>query len=483
MNSGRAVAFAIVLVAATCARAPVVATPPASVWRPSAPPAALPVPARPAPVLLERVVPSGLRVVVLRATRRPLVSLRLVFPHGSTSEAANEAGLVHLATALLAERMEPEFAETEAASMTPRARFGLMGATLDYRAAHDAAGLSVDGFARDVERYFDELDAVLRASEYAPERFQAWIDHVYSEIEDREVHDSKAIADLLLQVAFGAKHPYGRRVVGRRSTLRNMDEARVQKTQEWLVRADGATLLVVGDVEPEVVFRRASALFGARPSKRTRARPPLPPVVAAPRESVAVVARTPSAAPLLCASRVVPLDAGSEAALAVLAKAFERGPLRAALREETGLAYHASATVARRRAARALLVCTQPVAARLGEAVTVLHKTLESSRRVEPAEVDEAKRMLVSEAELAMDDVRRATETLLEEVALEHDLRLEPRVRALGSVTVEEVQRLADALLTPGSFHYLLAGDPAAATAAVTAAGLGATKVVTRTLD
>ena len=81
----------------------------------------------------------------------------------------------------------------------------------------------------------------------------------------QQVRDrAPAIADRAFATAvFGEQHPYGRPLAGTEGSVAAISRDDIQRFYTTYYRPNNATLLVVGDVRPDDVERRARELFGA----------------------------------------------------------------------------------------------------------------------------------------------------------------------------------------------------------------------------
>jgi predicted Zn-dependent peptidase len=118
--------------------------------------------------------------------------------------------------------------------------------------------------------------------------------------EKRQRYDNVPYGDAmthLMELLFGADHPYGHTTIG---SMADLDAATAERAAAFFrnhYRPDNAVLTIVGDVAPKDGFKRAERAFGRLPSWNRRFRPPTTPLP--PLEAVAsrqVEGRVPAAA-------------------------------------------------------------------------------------------------------------------------------------------------------------------------------------------
>jgi predicted Zn-dependent peptidase len=465
--------------AAALALALAAAAVPAAETAPDGPPPPLPSRPTPAPPARELRLANGLRVVVVEHHRRPLVVATLVLPRGTLSDPAGAPGATWLAVHLAGDFREVnDTGDTLHEEKSFRRQVVELGGSARLLAAPDLSMVEVSGYGQDAARLLRLLADTVLAPRHGESSFKQRRDLALDALEDLETSDPEAMERVLAEAAFGAGHPYARPEQGTTRSLTRMGLEDVVDRQKALFVPDGATLLVVGDVAPREIFAAARAAFGG-----WKGRAPPPPVLtstAAPRRGAApgLLRRSPASTLVTCAARPVPPRA-RDAALDVLAQVLGGGGssrLAVALRERAGLSYAASATVVRRRHARALLACSPLAADRAGEGLRLFREALEAVRTgpITEAELARARAARLGELEATWDDLGGVAGAWLEAVALGDGLPHVERERAaVAAVTVEEVAGLARELLAPGALRWIVSGEPAVAARAAAANGLG----------
>ena len=329
---------AVLLVVAGCATAPArvekaeVVQVAASAHRPSAAHAD-PLPAVPFKEPEdERVLASGLRVVVVEHHRRPLVAVRLIFPAGATSETDAEGGLTYLSFGLLGARFdrktqlgEPEVFDEKSA----RRQVAEAGGQLQVRVSAETASMGVDGYSKDAFELLRRCWTGSFATD-ATGRTRSPTGATGSSTTSTTSRwaTTRASMQFVAQRAFGPGHPYARPVYGSTQSLSDMALDQVVERQNRLLRPAGAILLVAGDVKPEAAFRRPPTSSDSGRRAPVCRQPKIPAPVVTKRKSVMLVHRTPARTTMVCAARPLTDVKAPDAALEVLAQVLGSKRLR-----------------------------------------------------------------------------------------------------------------------------------------------------------
>ncbi|MCK6548025.1 insulinase family protein [Myxococcota bacterium] len=428
---------------------------------------------------------NGLEVVVAPWSRRPVVSIRLVFGRGAATDSPHARGATYFAVAALGDLYEEDEAGNE---MPPGERtlgqqLREIGARFFFDVESDHAMLAIDGYASDVERYLETLGRSIVVPRHGAEMFALRREAVYEEIEDVEAGDDETFFRYLGRAAFGVDHPYARPVYGNLAALKSLGHEQVVERQRQVLDPTTATLIVTGDVRPDGVIPVIQKAFGRWRPRQVARDEVIPSPEARSRDRVYVIPRRPSATMTICAARPLGDIVADDAALDVLAAIVGRtadSRLERALREESALAYSSSATVIRRRHARAFFACTRVLSEQARDGLTKLVATLGDvvSRPPTGDEVERARAVLLGELDDEDDDLAGRLRAELDAVSHGAPKRRGDKVDALGRVSIDDVQRLARTLLDPGSLQLLMAGEPGPARRAAEGTGLGRVEIV-----
>ncbi len=449
--------------------------------RPGLPP--LPAPATPAhpaaPAAREAVLPSGLRVVVVEHHRRPVLGVYLVLPTGSVADPPGSAGATRLALLLAGDLRERSATGEELVDEKSFRRQVLdLGGAVAFTADADVSLIAFEGYPQDAAAYFRLLADALVRPRHGEDSFRERRNQALDALEDVEAADPEALQRALREAAFGPGQPYGRSELGTVADLSRLGLEDVIAQQRALLVPPGATLLVVGDVQPDRALAAAQAAFRrwvgeAPPASRPRAtRPPDP-------AGVTFIRRQPASTLMTCAARNLGGVQASDAELQLLAAVLgggTRSRLMIALREAQGLTYAAAAELVRYRRARAFLACAPVSGARAEEGVRLLRRELDALRATPPDEQElaRARALLEAEQDASLEDAAGLAGLWVD--ALARGLpapQLDRERAALERVTALDLQRAARTVFRPDAVQWILSGDTVAAGSAAQANRLG----------
>ncbi|MFZ5483218.1 MAG: M16 family metallopeptidase [Pseudomonadota bacterium] len=218
--------------------------------------------------ILERRLDNGMKVIVKTDRRAPVAVSQVWYRAGSMDESYGTTGVAHVLEHMM----------FKGTATVPAGEFSKRIAALGGR---DNAFTS-----RDHTAYFQTLPAnrletalkleadrmanlVLDGAEFAKE-----INVVMEERRMRTEDEPQArLYESLMAAAFQT-HPYRHPVIGWMDDLKHMTVADAKRWYDTWYTPNNATLVVVGDVDPEQVFAWAATYFGTLPARELPVRKP-----------------------------------------------------------------------------------------------------------------------------------------------------------------------------------------------------------------
>jgi len=203
---------------------------------------------------------NGMKVIVKEDHRAPVAVSQVWYRIGSSYEEAGRTGLSHLL-----EHMMFKGTETVGPGEFSRIVSELGGEEnaftgRDYTAYYET--LSVEHLGRAFELEADRMrNVVFDQEEFLRERAVV-MEERRMRTEDKPVGRTY---EQLMSVAWRAS-PYQNPVIGWMDDLKNMRKDSLQRWYDMWYQPNNATLVVVGDVEPEQVLKLADKHFGAIPA-------------------------------------------------------------------------------------------------------------------------------------------------------------------------------------------------------------------------
>lgn len=210
---------------------------------------------------VERVLPNGLKVIVKADRRAPVAVQQVWYRAGSMDESYGVTGVAHLL-----EHMMFKGTPTVPAGEFSR-RIAALGGRENAFTARDHTAYFQTVQAKLLPQAMQlEADRMAHLS-LTPADFAKEIEVVKEERRLRTEDNPQAQLNEQLMASAYQSHPYHHPVIGWMGDLKNMT---VEDARTWYERwyaPNNATLVVVGDVEPEQVFAWAEQYYGRIPAR------------------------------------------------------------------------------------------------------------------------------------------------------------------------------------------------------------------------
>jgi predicted Zn-dependent peptidase len=444
------------------------------------PPTLPPPPRLVLPPITTHDLPNGLRLLVVEHHELPVADFSLIVRSGFEADPTSHAGLASLTAALLDEgtttRTALQIADQQA----------FLGVRLSTSAGWDMSTVSLHTPTAQLDSALALFADVVLNPTFPPaeiERLRAERLTLLTQMQDRPT----AIADqAFAAVVFGSSHAYGRPTLGTEASVKRITQGDVRGYYQGHYRPNNATLIVVGDVRPEDIQRRAASLFARwqrgrtvepsftkYPAGESAARPTTVYLIdkpGAPQSSVRIgavgVARsTRDYFPLLVMNTVLGVPFTSR--------------LMQNLRETHGYTYGASSRFDMRREPGPFSARAEVVAAKTDSSLVEFMKELRAIRDTVPqAELQKAKRYL----QLQLPSLFETTGDIayqLTSLAV-YDLPLDfynGYVQEIERVTQADVQRVARRYINPDRLQVVVVGDRKQIEAGIRKLGLGEVEI------
>lgn len=451
---------------AACGGAPLVTTTPPT---PPAPVVSAPIdltkpptlgapPALRVPPITTRQLQNGLRIVIVEQHELPIADVILQIRNGGEADPSGRMGTAALTSALLTEGTSTR----SALEIADQAAF--LGVRLGAGSGWEQSTISLHTPTAQLDSALALFaDVALRPAFPAPdlERVRKVRLTALQQLRDR----STAIADRAYATAlYGEQHPYGRPLAGTEASVASVSRADLQTFYDTFYRPNNATLLVVGDVRPDDVERRAQALFGGWARRDVPA--PANATAATPKATTLVLIDKPGAAQssFRLGGIGVPRSTGDYFALQVLNTILGgsfTSRLNTNLRETRGYTYGAGSGFSMRRLAGPFTASAEVVSAKSDSALIEFVKELRAIRDTVPSEeLAKAKRYL----QLSLPEDFETTGSIAGQLLplITYGVALDfynSAVENIGAVTQADVQRVARQYVDPDRLTMVIVGD------------------------
>jgi len=424
------------------------------------------------PPIIRRELANGLELLIVEHHELPVANFLLLVKSGYEDDPAGAPGLVSLTAAMLDE------GAGRRSALAISSQQATLGASLGTGAGYDAVTIALQTPTAQLDSALALFaDVALRPTfpQEELDRLRAERLTLLTQLKDR----GPGIADVAYPaVLYGSGHPYGRPTLGTEQSVRAVTRDDLVRFYTSHFRPNDATLIIVGDVDPDAITRRIETLFGgwqrgAVPSSSVAAaRQPAARAVylidkpGAAQSSVRIgtigVARaTPDYFPVLVMNTVLGVPFGSR--------------LNQNLRESKGYTYGARSQFDMREHAGPFTARAEIVREKTDSALVEFMKELTRIRDTVPQdELLRAKRYLQTQLpgdfETPSDIANRLVPIALYGLPLDFYNSYSQRVEA---VTQAEVQRAAQQHIDPSRLAILVVGDRAQIEPGIRALGLG----------
>jgi zinc protease len=410
------------------------------------------------PQITTRELSNGLKIVVIEQHELPLADVLLQLRTGGEADPAGKMGTAALLAAMLTE------GTTTRSALQIADQAAYLGVQLEAASGWEQSTVSLHTPTAQLDSALALFsDVALRPSIPTAdlERVRKVRLTALQQVRDR----GPAIADRAFATAvFGEQHPYGRPLAGTEGSVAAISRDDLQRFYMTYFRPNNATLLVVGDVRPDDVERRARELFGAW--ARAGIAPVTTSTATRAKGTTLVLVDKPGAAQssFRLGGIGAPRSTSDYFALqvmnTVLGGAFT-SRLMQNLRETHGYTYGASSGFGLRRSAGPFISSAEIVTAKTDSALIEFNKELRAIRDTVPSdELAKAKRYL----QLGLPANFETTEGIASEFLplLTYGIPLDfyaSAVQQYGAVTQADVQRVARQYVDPDKLTIVIVGD------------------------
>jgi zinc protease len=410
------------------------------------------------PPITTRQLPNGLKIVIVEQHELPLADMILQVRNGGEVDPVGKSGAAALTAAMLTE------GTTSRSALQIADQAAYLGVRLGGGSGWEQSTISLHTPTAQLDSAMALFaDVALHPAFPAPdlERVRKVRLTALQQLRDR----GPAIADRAFATAvFGDQHPYGRPLTGTEASMAALSRDDLVAFYTKYYRPNNATLLVVGDVKPDDIERRAQRLFGPW----TRSDVPQPPSASAqpPKATTLVLIDKPGAAQssFRLGGIGAPRSTRDYFALQVLNTILGgsfTSRLNQNLRETHGYTYGASSGFGLRRQAGPFTASAEVVSAKTDSALVEFLKELRAIRDTVPSdELAKAKRYL----QLGLPEDFETTGSIAGQMLplLTYGIPLDfydSAIQNIGAVTQADVQRVARQYVDPDHLTLVIVGD------------------------
>jgi len=197
---------------------------------------------------------NGLTILLMRYTKVPVVTLRLVVPGGSAADPEGRTGAASMMADLLRE------GTTSRSSAAIASEIDFMGGTLFAGAGLDYCAVTMEVMSKDFDAGLDLFSDVVLNPSFPEEEINRERNQRLAGLEGTK-EDPSSIASVVFTRYVYGDHPYGHQSQGTTGSLQELKREDLVRTYRALFVPDGAVLAVVGDIPPDEARAKLSAAF------------------------------------------------------------------------------------------------------------------------------------------------------------------------------------------------------------------------------
>jgi predicted Zn-dependent peptidase len=410
------------------------------------------------PPITTRQLPNGLKIVIVEQHELPLADIILEFRTGGEADPAGKMGTAALTASMLTE------GTTTRSALAIADQEAFLGVRVGAGSGWEQSTVSLHTPTAQLDSAMALFaDVALHPAFPQPDLERVRKERLTSlqQLRDR----GPAIADRAYAVAlFGEQNPYGRPLAGTEASIASVRREDLSGFYGTYYRPNNATLLVVGDVRPDDIERRAQALFGGW----QRADIPVAVAAAVPTHAATTVVLIDKPGAAQSSFRLGGIGAARSTSdyfplqvlNTILGGSFT-SRLNQNLRETHGYTYGANSGFSLRRAAGPFTAGAEVVSAKTDSAMIEFMKELRAIRDTVPNdELAKAKRYL----QLGLPEDFETTGSIAGQMLplITYGIPLDfydTAVQKIGAVTQADVQRVARQYVTPEKLTLVIVGD------------------------
>lgn len=205
--------------------------------------------------VLKQVLNNGLNILVVPRKVIPKVSIQLWYNVGSKDEQEGQKGIAHLIEHMIFKGTEL-LSECDINQITHKLS-GYCNAFTSY----DYTGYLFDFPSQHWYEALPIMADCMKNCVFKQEFLNSELKAVIQELKMYKDDYSSTIIELLISIIF-SDHPYHHPIIGYKQDLWNLERQHLVDFYKYHYIPNNATLVVVGDIEPDNVFEYASKYFG-----------------------------------------------------------------------------------------------------------------------------------------------------------------------------------------------------------------------------
>ncbi len=207
----------------------------------------------------KKVLNNGLTVVVRPVHTVPKVSIQLWYNVGSKDEKDSERGIAHLIEHMIFKGTD-RLSEADIDTISQK-----LSGSLNAFTSYDYTGYLFNFPSQHWQQSFDIMSDCMRNCTFKDYMLNSEMKAVIQELKMYKDKFASSLVEEMLASIF-SDHPYHHPIIGYKQDLWSVDSNDLKAFYKKHYVPNNATMVVVGDVNPQEVFEQAEKYFGAIPA-------------------------------------------------------------------------------------------------------------------------------------------------------------------------------------------------------------------------
>lgn len=422
-----------------------------------------PDPAFALPSIEKQKLSNGLEVWLVRSTELPIVSMNMVFKSGGTIDPAGKIGL----SSFTADQLNKGTRTRSAVEIANQLQG--IGTSLNSGSGWDAANVSMQTVTRNLDKALEIFADVIVNPAFPEKELETSRARALIGLRQRRDNPTAIAGVVYNSVLYGKNHPYGNVMSGDETSIKSLKQGDLQRFYSTYYRPNNAVLIVVGDASLSTLKPKLETAFASW--KPGIAAPWIPPVAASFEKPGIYLVDKPGAAQSVVQIGQVGVSRDNPDYFPLIVMNDMLGGsfssrLNMNLREDKGYTYGAGSGFAFRRGAGPFSANAQVQTAVTKQSVMEFMKELNGIRGAMPItdkELLTSKQSLIRGYPSGFETNGQIAGQLSNLVTYDlSDSYFNDYIRNVNSVTMADVNRVANKYLTPDKMAVVIVGDRAA---------------------
>lgn len=199
---------------------------------------------------------NGVVAIAQETAAAPAVAINATFFAGSAQDPPDLPGVAYLTRRVIDRGTVHHSASEIADALDDR------GVSLRVAAARDSFSVSCNCLSEDVAPLLALIADIVREPTFPEEEIQKRRREAVTSIRQDDDNPSARAIDVLVEMLYGAAHPYGRRFKGSATSLAAIERRHLADFHVRCLTASALRLAIVGDVRADAALAAAEELFG-----------------------------------------------------------------------------------------------------------------------------------------------------------------------------------------------------------------------------